>query len=98
MNAATAPAAPAAIHNTAGELVLHWSDGATSRLNHHTLRAACPCAQCRASRLRGEIRLVDAGVKVVAINPMGYGVQLVFDDGHDRGIFPWRFLREITAR
>jgi DUF971 family protein len=27
-----------------------------------------------------------------------YGVQFVFGDGHDRGIFPWRFLRELLEK
>jgi DUF971 family protein len=30
------------------------------------------------------------------VNPQGYGVQLVFDDGHERGIYPWSYLRELA--
>nr|WP_234825174.1 gamma-butyrobetaine hydroxylase-like domain-containing protein [Cupriavidus necator] len=26
---------------------------------------------------------------------MGYGVQIVFSDGHDRGIYPWRYLQAL---
>ncbi|MDA3875695.1 MAG: gamma-butyrobetaine hydroxylase-like domain-containing protein [Halothiobacillus sp.] len=27
----------------------------------------------------------------------GYGVQIIFQDGHDRGIYPWAYLRELAA-
>lgn len=64
-------------------------------LTYRTLRAACPCARCRANRIQGLIPLVAADIEITAINPMGYGVQLVFSDGHDRGIFPWAFLRAL---
>ena len=26
---------------------------------------------------------------------MGYGIQIVFDDGHDRGIYPWVYLQTL---
>jgi DUF971 family protein len=30
------------------------------------------------------------------MRPVGsYAVQLVFSDGHERGIFPWVYLREL---
>ncbi|RUW64645.1 gamma-butyrobetaine hydroxylase-like domain-containing protein, partial [Mesorhizobium sp. M4B.F.Ca.ET.049.02.1.2] len=25
-----------------------------------------------------------------------YAIRLVFSDGHDRGIYPWSYLREIA--
>ena len=28
---------------------------------------------------------------------MGYGVQIEFSDGHARGIYPWRYLSELSA-
>ncbi len=47
-------------------------------------------------------RTVDVlvtGLCVTDILPVGaYGVQFVFNDGHDRGIFPWVFLRELLER
>ncbi|WP_146125799.1 gamma-butyrobetaine hydroxylase-like domain-containing protein, partial [Acinetobacter baumannii] len=26
----------------------------------------------------------------------GYGAQICFSDGHDKGIFPWAFLKEFA--
>ncbi|MBN3729063.1 gamma-butyrobetaine hydroxylase-like domain-containing protein, partial [Burkholderia sp. Ac-20379] len=51
----------------------------------------------RACRQAGEPVVKDAEVSVTDIRPMGYGVQLVFDDGHDRGIFPWQFLAALST-
>jgi DUF971 family protein len=35
-------------------------------------------------------------VNIKAIEPIGnYAVQLVFDDGHDSGIFSWSLLRQL---
>ena len=27
---------------------------------------------------------------------MGYGAQLVFSDGHARGIYPWQYLAQLA--
>lgn len=35
-------------------------------------------------------------VQVVAIEPVGhYAVRLIFDDGHDTGLFTWQYLYEL---
>lgn len=80
---------PLRLRNAArdGWLILEWADGAVSRIDHARLRAACPCAQCRAQRLRGRIDAAEQGVRLRDIRLQGYGVQLVFDDGHERGIY-----------
>lgn len=75
-----------------GQLKLNWPDGREQYLDHAQLRRQCPCSQCRAFRLQGLTVQVDPRVRVVGINAQGYGVQLVFSDGHERGIFPWGYL------
>lgn len=89
--------APSALRNSRSEarLNLEWADGARQQLSHARLRGACPCSQCKAARLRGAIDLVDAGVRLERIALQGYGVQLVFSDGHERGIYPWEYLRAL---
>jgi len=76
-------------------LILHWPDGVIQTLTHHELRLACRCAYCRADRLRASAPPV-AQVGIRAVQTQGYGLQLIFSDGHDRGIFPWSYLREMT--
>lgn len=90
---------PNRVELNADAVILHWLGvAAQQRIAHRTLRGACPCAGCRRVRM-------DAGqtgetahaqdVVVIEIQPMGYGVQLVFSDGHDRGIFPWPYLQAL---
>lgn len=90
---------PSALRNVQQRrlLTLAWADGSCHSVSHARLRAACPCAQCRAARLGGRIDLVHADVLLREINLQGYGVQLGFDDGHERGIYPWSYLRELCS-
>lgn len=88
---------PRALHRSGrdGELHIDWGNGDVQRIAFARLRGACPCSQCRAARLQGRIALVAADIGLVALTPQGYGVQLVFDDGHERGIYPWDYLRRL---
>ena len=37
-------------------------------------------------------------VMIRAVEPIGqYAVRLVFDDGHDTGLYTWKYLRELGA-
>ncbi|WP_460124670.1 DUF971 domain-containing protein [Pseudomonas sp. S2_C03] len=89
---------PSAIGNSTSrqQLRLSWPDGREQLLAHADLRRQCPCSQCRAFRLRGTPPMVDERVRVVELNPQGYGLQLVFSDGHERGIYPWAYLADLT--
>lgn len=90
-------AAPLSIKNLHSDkqVIVQWSATETQVLSHQRLRGACPCAKCRAARIQGLISLVNADVELVAMNPMGYGLQMAFSDGHDRGIYPWIYLRDL---
>jgi len=74
-----------------GRLRLEWHEG-VQWIDHARLRRECPCSQCRAFRLRGMLPLVSDRVRVLEVHPQGYGVQLIFSDGHQRGIYPWAYL------
>jgi len=80
-------------------LTLAWSNLQVT-LDGPLLRAACRCAQCRMQKIRAESSDENhhAGVTVTAVSSMGYGLQLHFSDGHDRGIYPWAYLLEISGR
>ncbi len=87
---------PSALRSTAGQLRLEWPDGQVSQLSPARLRAAYPCSQCSAAFLHGRIDAAPSEVRLRAISQQGYGVQLVFSDGHDKGIFPWSYLRDMA--
>ena len=78
-----------------GVLRLAWPGGRLQALPFAALRQACRCAACQSARLLGQPAQVADGVQVTALRPVGlYAVQLVFSDGHERGIYPWSLLRE----
>jgi len=68
-------------------------------LSAQALRAACRCADCLAGRdapVAGEVSLSD--VRLTDARPVGhYALQLCFDDGHERGIYPWPYLAGLQA-
>lgn len=79
-------------------LTVTWADGEASRLHASALR--------QASRAASEIRRQADGVelnlppdlRVDAVAPVGnYALRLFFSDGHDRGIYPWAYLRELAT-
>ncbi|WP_068637234.1 DUF971 domain-containing protein [Thauera butanivorans] len=77
-----------------GLLVIEWSDGASSVLHHGRLRQQCRCAACTQRRRSGQAPAAPAAL--ADIRPVAdKGLNLVFADGHDRGIYPWAYLREL---
>ena len=79
-----------------GALQMHWKEAAIT-LDHVALREACRCAECQFKRHHGTPIHAPADTRVMAIEPAGYGVQLIFNDGHARGIYPWAYLAELAA-
>jgi DUF971 family protein len=77
-------------------LTLQWTDGRERKIAHAQLRRACACAECRRIRLDGGSVQASPDVTLTQVQPMGYGVQLIFSDGHARGIYPWRYLEQLA--
>lgn len=77
------------------QLLIQWSDGKQHSLSFRQLRAACRCATCRAQATSGKIKLIAADIALQKINNLGQGLQFIFSDGHERGIFPWQYLYEL---
>lgn len=91
---------PVRIENRArsGILAVEWEDGTATEFAHADLRAACPCADCRAIRRAGGSVTAAPDVRLAAIVPAGTNaVNLAFDDGHARGIYPFALLAELAA-
>lgn len=82
-------------------LELRFADGACFALEAELLRVYSPSAEVQGHG-GGELRCLAAdkrGVAISAIEPVGnYGVRLVFDDGHDTGIYAFALLRELGER
>jgi DUF971 family protein len=87
---------PDALAVRAGKLLLRWGD-VDFEFDGDQLRSHCRCAGCRADALRGVVSSPRIKIEVLAITPLGYGLQMHFSDGHNRGIYPWRYLRELGS-
>ena len=100
MNPADDHEFPSAIadHRGSGVLEVTWQDLRTRRLPHRLLRLRCRCAGCEQQfRRTGRRAEVPPDIRLDDIRLVGdKGLNLVFSDGHGRGIYPWAYLREIA--
>ena len=79
-----------------GVLEVLWEDGSRQAFSHCALRAACKCSHCQAARLQDAGMAPAPDLRLDEIRPVGhYAVQLLFSDGHARGIYPWEMLRSL---
>ncbi len=81
-------------------LRVSFPGGAVFDLSSEYLRVKSPSAEVRGhGRGGGELPLGKSKVRLKDIQPVGqYAVRLVFDDGHDSGIYSWAYLRELGER
>lgn len=80
-------------------LTLRWPGGPALSVSHARLRRACRCAGCESQRRREQADPpCDPLVDVQGATPIGeMGLQLHFSDGHERGIYPWPYLRQLAG-
>lgn len=92
-------AAPTAINYQREQRLLNitWPDGVVHQLTAEYLRVHSPSAEVRGHGIGQEV--LQVGKKDVAINgiePAGrYAIKIIFDDGHDSGLFDWSYLRTL---
>ncbi len=88
------------------EMRITWKDGHESMYPFSLLRAACPCAQCRGghenmgSEPDPQVFTValenSPATRLETVKATGaYGITLVWEDGHDYGIYNWHYLRAL---
>jgi DUF971 family protein len=78
------------------ELVLVFAEGRLA-IGAPRLRAACRCADCRRERIDREADPDADGATIADVRLVGdHALNIVFSDGHDRGIYPWSYLRELA--
>jgi DUF971 family protein len=86
------------------ELAIKWDDGTESYIPFVKLRRNCPCAACKGevdvmgNVYKSQDRLLPpSAFRLVRVtNVGGYGLQPVWGDGHNTGIFPYDFLRRVA--
>jgi len=81
-------------------LEVAFDDGARYLLPFEYLRVFSPSAEVKGHGPGQEVLVTgkqDVGIR--AVEPVGqYAVKLVFDDGHDSGLYSWKYLRELGDR
>ncbi len=79
-----------------------WPDGVKSVVSNRDLRADCGCAVC-VDEYTGE-KLLDRkdirkDIKPTEITPLGnYALKIVWNDGHNSGIYPYKQIRALEKR
>ena len=85
-------------HAAVGMLEIAWSDGMTGIMAHEVLREACRCAACVAAARGGVPVRAEPGTRITMVEAYGQNtLRLVFDDGHQRGLYPFAYLRALAA-
>jgi len=80
----------------AGQTSIYWPDARVQKLDNALLRRSCRCADCLSAQRAGQPPVTATGLRLLRIVPVGaYAVQFVFSDGHERGIYPWSYLRAL---
>ncbi|KQT86405.1 DUF971 domain-containing protein [Aurantimonas sp. Leaf443] len=75
-------------------------DGASDRLTAEMLRVLSPSAEVQGHSPEQRKTIGGkANVAIADIRPIGnYAVRIVFDDGHDSGLFTWSYLADLGER
>ena len=79
-------------------LTVTFDDGAKFRLSAEYLRVESPSAEVKGHG-PGQRQTVAGkrNVKIARLEPVGnYAVRIVFEDGHDTGLYSWSLLRELA--
>lgn len=85
------------LHTQTQTLELAYADGSSHRLTAEYLRVFSPSAEVRG---HGNPVLQHGKSKVAidSIKPVGnYAIMIVFNDGHDSGIYSWEYLQSLCA-
>ncbi|MCP5327428.1 MAG: DUF971 domain-containing protein [Steroidobacteraceae bacterium] len=74
-----------------------FDDGSRAELPFEFLRVHSPSAEVKGHGPGQETLVVGKqNVGISRIEPVGqYAIRLVFDDGHDSGLYSWKYLYEL---
>lgn len=83
----------------ADDLTITWRDGVVAHYPLPYLRDVCPCASC-VDEITGEKVLdpktIPPDIHIAKAEYVGnYALRPTWSDGHDTGIYAFRFLRDI---
>lgn len=80
-----------------------WDDGSAgefaAEFTASALRDLCQSAGSKRLALQGLAVPAADTLRIADVSPVGrYGINIVFSDDHDRGIYPWSMLYEYARK
>lgn len=93
---------PTSMKREGDQLIIEWNDGARGAITWKQLREACPCAGCKEEREKppDPFRILKPN-ELMPLAPVSmprvgrYAYKVVWNDGHDTGIFTLEHLRQL---
>lgn len=78
-------------------LIVEFEDGSRFELPYEYLRVHSPSAEVKGHGPGQEVlQTGKEAVQIDQVEPIGhYAVRLIFDDGHDTGLYTWDYLYEL---
>ena len=85
------------LHKQSRVLEIVYNDGENFKLPCEYLRVFSPSADVKGHGPGQEVlQLGKEGVNIKEVEPIGnYAVRLIFDDGHETGLYTWDYLYEL---
>lgn len=85
------------LHQKSKYLEIAFDDGLSCTLPFEFLRVNSPSAEVRGHGPGQEVLQVGKkNVILTGIEPVGsYAIKLIFDDGHDSGLYTWEYLHYL---
>jgi DUF971 family protein len=79
-----------------GSMSIVASGGSRVTFTAEKLRRSCKCAHCTRARFDERFPERFDGIAIVEIADLGYGLNISFSDGHNRGIYPESYLVSLA--
>ena len=88
------------LHQQSRMLEVAFNDDRIFNLSCEYLRVFSPSAEVRGHGPGQEVlQIGKENVNISVVEPVGaYAVKLIFDDGHDTGIYSWETLYELGSQ
>ncbi len=88
------------LHQKRHLLEVAFEDGQRFELSCELLRVYSPSAEVRGHGEGPGVLVTDKeDVNIKAIEPVGnYAVKLIFDDGHDTGLYSWNIFYDLGTK
>ncbi len=85
------------LHKQSRTLELVYADGQSYRLPAEYLRVLSPSAEVRGHG-NPVLQVGKMHVALTGVQPVGhYALKLIFDDGHDSGLYHWDYLYQLCT-